>query len=120
MPEAYTESPAEKLAAQYELPEWAKSPDQQCMFVLEEVARQMWKNGVEGKQLLQHEYLWPMAGAVQRLTRQHDRIHAALVENLEALLPEFAASCIQNGDNNRHKRLASVRAALALAGEASA
>jgi hypothetical protein len=43
-----------------------KSPFQECIEVLQDTARQMWKNGVEGKDLFQHEYLWPMTAALQK------------------------------------------------------
>ena len=41
------------------------SPFQVVMAELERVARLMWGNGVEGKILYQHEYLWPMATAIK-------------------------------------------------------
>lgn len=40
------------------------SPFQECITELERIARLMWANGVEGKTLQQHEYLWPMTTAI--------------------------------------------------------
>ena len=45
------------------------SPFQACMGVLEFVARQMWQDGVDGKELRQPAYLWPMAQALQEYER---------------------------------------------------
>lgn len=36
-----------------------------CMEALEAIAREMWKKGVEGRDLRQSDYLWPMADALQ-------------------------------------------------------